>query len=240
MEIIPAIDLKNGACVRLIRGEMDQATVYSDNPAETAAKWEAQGASRIHVVDLDGAFQGEPMNLPAIRAIVGAVKARVQIGGGIRDLARIDEYLDSGVDRVILGTIALEDPQLVRAACAKHPGRIVVGIDARDGLVAVRGWAETSKTTAVDLVRELSNAGVAAVIYTDISRDGMLSGPNYEATREMAAASPIPVIASGGISAVEDLLQLTQIPNVQGAIVGKALYTGRIDLADAIRRTQGS
>ncbi len=235
MEIIPAIDLKEGQCVRLVQGEMDKATVYSDSPGETAARWEAAGAARIHVVDLDGAFDGEPRNLPAIREIVAAVKGKVQVGGGIRTLERIASYLEAGVDRVILGTIALEDPALVEEACRRWPGRIIVGIDAKDGKVAVRGWAEVSATSATDLARRFAEAGVAAIIYTDISRDGMLSGPNLEAMREMTEASPIPVIASGGISEVKDLHDLAAIPRVTGAIVGKALYAGRIDLAEAIR-----
>ena len=234
MDIIPAIDLKEGQCVRLVRGEMDQSTVYSDSPGDQAAAWENAGANRIHVVDLDGAFAGAPRNGPAIAEIVRRVQARVQVGGGIRDMDRIQAYLDSGVDRVILGTAALEDPDLVAAACERYPGRIVVGIDARDGKVAVRGWAETSDTTAVDLTRRLSAVGVAAVVYTDISRDGMLTGPNFEATQEMADSSPIPVIASGGISSIEDLRRLTGLRNVNGAIVGKALYTGRIDLQEAL------
>lgn len=235
MEIIPAIDLKEGQCVRLVRGEMDQSTVYSDSPGDMAARWEQAGASRIHVVDLDGAFAGAPRNGAAVAEIVRRVQVKVQVGGGIRDMERIRAYLDAGVDRVILGTAALEDPDLVATACERYPGRIVAGIDAKDGKVAVRGWAETSDTTAIDLTRRLSAVGVAAVIYTDISRDGMLSGPNFDATQDMADASPIPVIASGGISSLDDLKRLALLRNVTGAIVGKALYTGAIELHEALR-----
>ncbi len=234
MEIYPAIDIKDGRCVRLRQGEMDQVTVYNENPADQAAEWEAQGSGWIHVVDLDGAVQGEQVNGKAVEAIVKRVKARVQIGGGIRDMQRIDAYLGMGVERVILGTAALENPQLVREACAKYPGRIAVGIDARGGLVAIRGWAETSATRAVDLAKVLGDAGVSAIIYTDISRDGMLSGPNIPATAEMAGASPIPVIASGGISTLDDLRALAKHPGIVGSIVGKALYNGNIALADAL------
>ena len=235
MQIIPAIDIKNGQCVRLTQGEFDQVTTYAENPADAAMKWDAYAPARIHVVDLDGALQGEPRNRQHIANIVAAVKAKVQIGGGIRDLATIQAYLSLGVDRVILGTVALEDPALVEQACRAHPGRIVVGIDARGGKVAVRGWAETSETTAVELSKRLGNMGVAAIVYTDIARDGMLSGPNFEATTEMAQESPVPIIASGGISSLADLEQLAKIANVAGAIVGKALYAGKIDLKQALK-----
>jgi phosphoribosylformimino-5-aminoimidazole carboxamide ribotide isomerase len=234
MDIIPAIDLKDGQCVRLRQGEFDQVTTYAEDPVAVARRWDAGGPARIHVVDLDGALLGEPKNRGAITGIVAAVKARVQVGGGIRDLATIDAYLGLGVDRVILGTAALENPQLVADACKKHPGRIVVGIDARGGKVAVRGWAETSGTTAVELSHRLADSGVAAIVYTDISRDGMLTGPNLEATGEMARESRIPIIASGGISELQDLRNLAQIPNVQATIVGKALYVGKFTLAEAL------
>jgi phosphoribosylformimino-5-aminoimidazole carboxamide ribotide isomerase len=234
IETIPAIDIKDGRCVRLRQGEMDQVTVYAERPADAAKQWAGFGPRRIHIVDLDGAVQGKPANLPAIEEIVRNVAVKVQIGGGIRNMDTIRAYLDRGVERVILGTIALEDPAFVEEACKAYPGQIVVGIDARDGKVAVRGWAETSDTTAVALAQRLSSAGVAAIVYTDISRDGMMSGPNFEATAEMAQASPIPIIASGGISRIEDLAQLSRIENVVAAIVGKALYTGAIDLKAAL------
>jgi phosphoribosylformimino-5-aminoimidazole carboxamide ribotide isomerase len=235
MEIIPAIDIKDGNCVRLKQGEFDQVTKYAEVPVDAAKRWDASSPGRIHVVDLDGALEGEPKNRTAITGIVGAVKAKVQVGGGIRDMKTIDAYLGMGVDRVILGTAALENPALVKEACAKHPGHIVVGIDARGGKVAVRGWAETSETTAVELSKQLADYGVSAIVYTDISKDGMLSGPNFEATAEMARQSPIPIIASGGISSLDDLKKLAEIPGVVGAIVGKALYVGKFTLEEALK-----
>lgn len=234
MQIIPAIDIKDGQCVRLRQGEFDQVTKYAEDPVEVAARWDAFHPERIHVVDLDGALEGQPKNRAAIEGIVRKVKAKVQVGGGIRDLATIKAYLDLGVERVILGTVALENPALVAEACRLYPGCIVVGIDARGGKVAVRGWAETSETTAIDLSRRLADAGVTAIVYTDISRDGMLQGPNLEATAEMAAASPVPIIASGGISGLDDLRNLAKIKNVTASIVGKALYAGRFTLAEAL------
>lgn len=234
MQIIPAIDIKDGQCVRLRQGEFDQVTTYAVDPVVAASRWDAANPERIHVVDLDGALEGQPKNRAAIEGIVHAVKAKVQVGGGIRDLATIKAYLDLGVERVILGTVALENPALVAEACRLYPGRIVVGIDARGGKVAVRGWAETSETTAIDLSRRLADAGVTAIVYTDISRDGMLQGPNLEATAEMAAASPVPIIASGGISSLDDLRNLAKINNVTASIVGKALYAGRFTLEEAL------
>lgn len=234
-EVIPAIDIKDGQCVRLIQGQMDQVTVYHRNPGDVAVHWANAGATRIHVVDLDGAVQGEPRNRRPITEIATRVHAKVQVGGGIRDLGTIDAYLDMGIDRVILGTAALENPSLVERACAKHPGRIVVGIDARGGRVAVRGWAETSAMQAIDLAQQLGSVGVAAIIYTDIARDGMLSGPNLEATASLAAESPVPIIASGGIRSIEDLRALRAISGCVGAIVGKALYTGTIEFPEALQ-----
>lgn len=234
MQIIPAIDIKDGQCVRLRQGEFDQVTKVAENPIVAASRWDAANPDRIHVVDLDGALEGQPKNRAVIEAIVRSVKAKVQVGGGIRDLATIKAYLDLGVERVILGTVALENPALVAEACRLYPGRIVVGIDARGGKVAVRGWAETSETTAIDLSLRLADAGVTGIVYTDISRDGMLQGPNLEATAEMAAASPVPIIASGGISGLDDLRNLAKIKNVTAAIVGKALYAGRFTLAEAL------
>lgn len=234
MDIIPAIDIKDGACVRLSQGEFDRSTTYAEDPVAVAKKWDASAPARIHVVDLDGALHGEPRNRGLIAGIVKVVKAKVQIGGGIRDLATVRAYLELGIDRVILGTAALENPDMLAEACKAHPGQIVVGIDARDGKVAVRGWAETSGTTAVELAKRLAGIGVAAIVYTDISRDGMLSGPNIAATREMAVKSPVPIIASGGISSLEDLRNLAALPNLSGAIVGKALYAGKFTLPEAL------
>lgn len=240
MLIIPAIDLHGGRCVRLRRGERAQETVYSHNPAEIALRWQAAGARRLHVVDLDGAFEGTPVNSPAIAAIAAAVDIPVQLGGGIRDRVTAEKVFELGVSRVILGTAAVEDPSLLEELVSLYGGRILVGIDARDGVAAVRGWVESSSYRAVDLAREMEKIGVAEIIYTDISRDGMLAGPNLEAMLEMARALHIPVIASGGVSAMEDLLRLQELESagISGAIVGQALYSGRIDLAAAIRELE--
>ncbi len=239
VEIIPAIDLKGGRCVRLRQGRMEDETVFSDNPAEVARRWQDAGASRIHLVDLDGAVGGAPVNAGAIEAIVGAVSVPTQLGGGIRTRATMDFYLRLGVRRVILGTAAL-DPAALGALCAGYRGEVAVGIDARDGFVAVKGWTETASVQAVDLVRALAGLPVAAVIYTDISRDGMMQGPNVEAMAEMLAISPAPLIASGGVSRMQDVERLCGLPGLAGMIIGRALYDGRVDLAEAVRLAAGS
>jgi len=238
--VIPAIDLKDGKCVRLEQGLMERDTVYSDNPAAQALAWQAKGAELLHIVDLDGAFAGEPKNRSAIEAIVGALTIPTQLGGGIRDLATIAAYLDMGVGRVIIGTAAQRNPELVQQACAKFPGRIVVGIDAKGGMVAVQGWAEVTDVTAVDLARKFEGFGVTAIVYTDISRDGMMQGPNIDATRALAEAISIPVIASGGVSSLRDIENLLAVESagISGAITGKAIYSGALDLSEAIALTR--
>lgn len=239
MIIIPAIDLKNGKCVRLSQGEMHRETVYSESPAETAKRWQALGARRLHIVDLDGAISGSPCNRAAIREIRAAVDMHIELGGGIRDMQTIAAYLDEGIDSVILGTAALRDPELRREACTRHPGRIIIGIDALDGMVRVQGWTEDTATSAIDFTRELDPAAVAAIIFTDISRDGMLTGPNIESTVALAESTPIPVIASGGIASIEDIRRLIEAEHcgIMGAITGRALYTGDLDLAECIAMT---
>ena len=241
MIVIPAIDLKEGRCVRLEQGLMERDTVFNDNPAAQALEWQRQGAELLHIVDLDGAFAGEPKNRTAIEAIVGAISIPTQLGGGIRDLATVEAYLALGLSRVILGTAAQRNPELVKEACSKFPGRIVVGIDAKDGMVAVQGWAEVTGVTAVELAKKFEGYGVAAIIYTDIARDGMLQGPNLESTRALAEAVSIPVIASGGVSTLKDIENLMAIEQygVTGVITGKAVYTGAIRLAEAIQLTKG-
>jgi phosphoribosylformimino-5-aminoimidazole carboxamide ribotide isomerase len=236
MILYPAIDLKDGQCVRLLRGEMNSATVFGADPAAQAQAFADAGCQWLHIVDLNGAFAGRMVNGAAVEAILAAVRVPVQLGGGIRDRAAIDGWLEKGVARVILGTVALRDPDLVRAAARAHPGRVAVGIDARDGRVAVEGWAETSDTLAVDLARRFEDAGVAAIIYTDIDRDGAMQGPNVAATAALAKAVSIPVIASGGIASLDDLraLKASGVP-LDGAISGRALYEGRIDLGEAVR-----
>lgn len=241
MILYPAIDLKGGACVRLLRGEMDAATVYNPDPASQARAFRDAGCGWIHVVDLDGAFAGEAVNGDAVRSILAEVDVPVQLGGGIRSRSHIETWLEAGVSRVILGTVALRDPELVIAACRDHPGRIAVGIDARGGKVAVQGWAETSEIAATDLALKFEDAGVAAVIFTDIDRDGALQGPNLEATGALARALSTPVIASGGVSSLDDLKAVADLERdgVAGAIVGRALYDGRVDVAGAIRALSG-
>jgi len=239
MFLFPAIDLKDGACVRLKLGLMDEATVFNTDPAAQAAAFAAAGAEWIHVVDLNGAFAGKPVNSAAVAAILKAVSVPVQLGGGIRDLATIDSWLEQGVRRVILGTVALKNPELVKDACRRFPGRVAVGIDAKGGKVAVEGWAETADITVLDLARKFEDAGVAALIYTDIDRDGVLAGPNVAATAALAAAIRIPVIASGGVSSLDDLRALKTVPGLEGVISGRALYDGRIDLAAAIALLKG-
>jgi phosphoribosylformimino-5-aminoimidazole carboxamide ribotide isomerase len=235
--LFPAIDLKDGQCVRLKLGEMDEATVFNDDPAAQAAEFEAQGFTYLHVVDLNGAFAGKPVNGAAVEAILERVKMPVQLGGGIRDLATIEMWLTKGIRRVILGTIAVRDPALVREACRQFPGRIAVGIDAKGGKVAVEGWAETSELTAIDLARRFEDAGVSAIVYTDIERDGVLKGLNLPATAELACSTTIPVIASGGLASIDDVKALLtpEYRLLEGAITGRALYDGRIDPAEALK-----
>jgi phosphoribosylformimino-5-aminoimidazole carboxamide ribotide isomerase len=237
MEILPAIDLLGGKCVRLYQGDYNQSQVYHEDPVAVAQQWQAQGASRLHLVDLDGAKTGEPVNLTAIAAIVKALNIPVQVGGGLRHRDQVKQLLDLGVGRVILGTIAVENPDLVGQLCAEFPGQIVVGIDARNGKVATRGWLETSTVDAGDLAKRMETLGAAAIIYTDIHRDGTMTGPNIEALRELALSLTLPVIASGGVSKLRDLLSLLSLEShgVNGVIIGKALYTGDIQLEEAIR-----
>ena len=236
MILFPAIDLKGGQCVRLVRGDMAQATVFNDSPAAQAKLFEDQGFDYLHIVDLDGAFAGKPVNADAVGAILAACSIPAQLGGGIRDMATIDDWLARGVARVIIGTAAVRDPALVRAAAKRHPGRVAVGIDARDGLVAVEGWAETSTLSAVELGKRFEDAGVAAIVYTDISRDGVLAGLNFDATVALAEAVDIPVIASGGFASIKDVRELLKPSRAKlaGAIAGRALYDGRIDPKEAL------
>ncbi|HZV80958.1 MAG TPA: 1-(5-phosphoribosyl)-5-[(5-phosphoribosylamino)methylideneamino]imidazole-4-carboxamide isomerase [Geobacteraceae bacterium] len=242
MIVIPAIDLKEGKCVRLEQGLMEKDTVFNDNPGAQAKIWQDQGAKLLHIVDLDGAFAGEPKNRSAIESIVKSLTIPTQLGGGIRDIPTIEAYLEMGIDRVIIGTAAQRNPELVQEACSRFPGRIVVGIDAKNGMVAVQGWAEVTGITAVELARTFEGFGVAAIIYTDISRDGMMGGPNIEATCTLAEAISIPVIASGGVSSLQDIRNLMAVETrgVTGVITGKAIYTGAINLAEAIALTKGA
>lgn len=237
MILFPAIDLKEGRCVRLIQGDMDQATVFNDDPAAQAEAFASQGFEWLHVVDLDGAFAGRPMNAAAVEAILDRVSIPVQLGGGIRDMRTVEGWLDRGVTRVIIGTAAVRDPDFVREAARLYPGRIAVGIDAKDGLVAVEGWAQTSTLSAEELGRRFEDAGVAAIIYTDIARDGVLKGLNIPMTLALARAVSIPVIASGGLASMADIERLLQpdCAALAGAISGRALYDGRIDPAEALR-----
>jgi len=240
MIVIPAIDLKEGRCVRLEQGLMDKDTVYHDDPAAQALIWQEQGGELLHIVDLDGAFAGVPRNKAAIEAIVAALDIPTELGGGIRDLATVEAYLQLGVGRVILGTVAKENPALVKEACRLFPGQIVVGIDAKDGLVAIRGWADVTEKKAVDLAREMEDFGVEAIIYTDIARDGMMQGPNLDATRQLAESINIPVIASGGVSSLKDIENLLAIEaaGIAGVITGKAIYSGALDLRQAVALTK--
>jgi phosphoribosylformimino-5-aminoimidazole carboxamide ribotide isomerase len=234
MILYPAIDLKDGACVRLLRGEMDKATVFGTDPAAQAASFVAAGCEWLHLVDLNGAFAGRPVNAAAVEAILDAVNVPCQLGGGIRDMATIEGWLGRGIARVILGTVAVENPDLVRQAARAFPGQVAVGIDARAGMVATKGWAEETDVQATDLARSFEDAGVAAIIYTDIDRDGAMQGPNVPATEALARAVSIPVIASGGVSRMDDLLALRDTGVIAGAISGRALYDGAIDLRDAL------
>jgi phosphoribosylformimino-5-aminoimidazole carboxamide ribotide isomerase len=234
--LFPAIDLKDGSCVRLVQGDMAQATIFNDNPAEQALSFERQGFEYLHLVDLDGAFAGKPVNADAVKAILDAVSIPVQLGGGIRDLRTIERWLEKGVERVIVGTAAVRDPDLVREAARLYPGRIAVGIDARNGLVATDGWAKIAQMSAMDLGRRFQDAGVAAIIYTDISRDGVMKGLNIEATLALAEATSIAVIASGGLASLADVERLLEpdCARLAGAIAGRALYDGRLDAAEAL------
>lgn len=236
MILFPAIDLKNGQCVRLEQGDMARATVFNLDPAAQAKTFETQGFEYLHVVDLDGAFAGKPMNAQAVEAMLKVVSMPVQLGGGIRDLATIEAWLGKGIRRVIIGTAAVRDPALVKEAAKKFPGQVAVGLDARDGKVAVEGWAETSTVTALDIARRFEDAGVAAIIFTDIARDGLLKGLNLDATIALAEAISIPVIASGGFASIDDVKALLEprAKKLEGAISGRALYDGRIDPAEAL------
>jgi phosphoribosylformimino-5-aminoimidazole carboxamide ribotide isomerase len=237
MDVIPAIDLLNGRCVRLYQGDYEQSQIFAEDPITVAQSWEAQGAQWLHLVDLDGAKTGEPVNLAVIAQIVETLKIPVQVGGGLRTPERVASFLEMGVQRVILGTVAVENPDLVAQLCQTYPGQIVVGIDAREGMVATRGWLETSTVSAITLGQRVASDGAAAIIYTDIQRDGTLEGPNLPQLREMAAAVSVPVIASGGVSSLTDILSLLALEpmGVSGVIVGKALYTGNLSLTEALR-----
>jgi phosphoribosylformimino-5-aminoimidazole carboxamide ribotide isomerase len=240
MIVIPAIDLKNGKCVRLVQGDMDQETVYSENPPEMARHWETLGAERLHLVDLDGAVEGQPRNLDLIREIVKSLSIPVEVGGGIRNMETIESYLTAGVESVVIGTRAFEAPDFVAEACRKFPERVIVGIDAKNGYVAVKGWTEVTKMPAAELASRMEGLGVSTIIFTDIQRDGMQTGPNIESTRILAESLKIPVIASGGISSLEDIANLMKIEScgVTGAITGRAIYTGSLDLKEAIALTR--
>jgi len=235
MILYPAIDLKDGNCVRLLRGDMEAATVFGADPAAQARAFQDAGAEWLHLVDLNGAFAGKPVNAAAVEAILSAISVPAQLGGGIRDMATIEAWIERGLSRVILGTVAVENPALVREAAMAFPGKIAVGIDARKGHVATRGWAEETDVMATDLARQFEDAGVAAIIYTDIDRDGAMQGPNIAATEALARAVNIPVIASGGVSSMADLDALRATGVIAGAISGRALYDGAIDLAEALR-----
>ncbi len=242
MILFPAIDLKDGACVRLFQGDMDKATVYNADPASQARAFSDAGFSWLHLVDLNGAIEGRPVNDMAVETILKTISVPAQLGGGIRDMATIRMWLEKGVHRVILGTVALEQPELVKEACRAFPGRIVVGIDARDGYVAVAGWAKTSRVKALDLALKFEDSGVAAIIYTDISRDGAMMGVNLDATTDLAWALTTPVIASGGVSALSDLEEIKAVEDsgIEGVIIGRALYDGRIDAKKALAILSGT
>jgi len=240
MILYPAIDLKDGKAVRLLRGDMEKATVFNDDPAAQARAFVEAGCEWLHLVDLNGAFAGAPVNAGAVEAILAATPVPTQLGGGIRDMATIESWLNKGLARVILGTVAVEDPSLVRQAAKAFPGQVAVGIDARNGRVATKGWAEETDVLVTDLARSFEDAGVAAIIYTDINRDGAMQGPNTEATAALARAISIPVIASGGVSSIDDLLALKNCgAKLNGAISGRALYDGAIDLREALARLAG-
>ncbi|MBW2609788.1 MAG: 1-(5-phosphoribosyl)-5-[(5-phosphoribosylamino)methylideneamino]imidazole-4-carboxamide isomerase [Deltaproteobacteria bacterium] len=237
MIVIPAIDIKNSRCVRLKQGQMSKETVYSEVPEEMAIKWYEDGAERLHLVDLDGAISGRPINREVIRDIVNAVPIPIQLGGGIRDIKTIEVYLELGIHQIILGTVAFKDPEFVTLACKKFPGRIILGIDAKEGHVAVEGWTEETDMSPEEMAKSYEALGISAIIYTDIQRDGMSTGPNVEATKDLAEAINIPVIASGGISGIDDVAKISAISEcgVIGMITGRALYEGTLNLAEAIR-----
>ena len=236
MIIIPAVDIKDGKCVRLLQGRKDQETVFSDDPIAMARRWQQEGARRIHVIDLDGAFEKTPKNLSVIERMIQEIDVPIQVGGGIRERKDVDRYIQVGADKVIIGTEAIRNPDLVAESCKDYPNRVVVAIDARGGLVAIEGWVETTRTTAVELARQFEATGIAAINFTDIHRDGMQTGPNIEETRKLAEAISIPVVASGGVSSLEDIRNLLPLEavGVVGVITGKALYAGTLRLADAI------
>ena len=236
MIIIPAVDIKNGKCVRLFQGRMDEETVFSDDPAAMAKRWEDEGAEMIHVVDLDGAVEKSPKNLTSIRKIIESVNAHVQVGGGIRNEKTVRMFFDLGIKRVIIGTVAIKEPKLVKDICKAFPDQIVVGIDSRKGLVAIEGWTKTTQIKSIDLAKQFEDCGVAAINFTDIHRDGMQTGPNIDETRRLAEAVSIPVIASGGVSTIEDIINLMPLKavGVVGIITGRALYSGSLDLKAAI------
>lgn len=235
MILYPAIDLKDGQCVRLLHGDMEKATVFGDDPAAQAAKFEAAGCEWVHLVDLNGAFAGEPVNAAAVEAILARIKVPAQLGGGIRDMATIERWISRGLSRVILGTVAVENPELVREAARAFPGKVAVGIDARNGKVATKGWATETDVMVTDLAKSFEDAGVSAIIYTDIMRDGAMQGPNIDATEALARAVTIPVIASGGVSSLPDLIKLRDTGVIAGAISGRAIYDGVLDLGAALK-----
>ena len=239
MILYPAIDLKDGNAVRLVHGDMDQTTVFNDDPAAQAKEFVAAGCEWLHLVDLNGAFAGAPVNAAPVEAILAACPVPAQLGGGIRDMATIERWLDKGLARVILGTVAVENPELVREAAKAFPGQVAVGLDARNGRVATRGWAEETDVMVTDLAKSFEDAGIAAIIYTDILRDGAMKGPNIDATADLARAVDIPVIASGGVSSMADLTALKATGVISGAISGRALYDGAIDLAKALAALKG-
>ncbi len=239
MLIIPAIDLRDGNCVRLVQGKKEAQTIYSRDPVATAKKWESSGAQLLHIIDLDGAFSGNQKNFEAIKKIRKAIKIQIQVGGGIRDIGNVMNLFSAGINRIIIGTKAIEDPEFLTYLCNKYPGKILIGIDAKDGMVAIKGWEEITQVSAKDLAKRLEMVGAAGIIYTDISKDGMMIGPNIEATRDMVESVKIPVIASGGVSSIDDIKNLMKIKNLWGVITGKAIYTGALDLKEAIRIAGG-
>jgi phosphoribosylformimino-5-aminoimidazole carboxamide ribotide isomerase len=235
MLIIPAIDIKDGQCVRLQQGKKEAVTFYSNNPSAMARRWEMLGAKLIHIIDLDGAFTGDLKNLNTIINIRRSVKVSLQVGGGIRKIGNIINLFSVGIERIIMGTAAIEDPEFLTSSCNKYPGRVLAGIDAKDGMIAIKGWKEITSLTARELAKRLELIGAAGIIYTDITRDGMLTGPNIDSTREIVENVNIPVIASGGVSSIEDIKSLMKIKNLWGVITGKAIYSGNLDLKEAIK-----
>jgi len=239
MLVIPAIDLKEGQCVRLFQGKRDAVTTYSNDPVATAKKWESYGAELIHIVDLDGAFTGNQANLDAIIKIRQSIKIALQVGGGIRNMENITNLFAAGIERAIIGTAAIEDPEFVKSSCSRYPKRVIIGIDAKEGMVAIKGWEEITSLDAREVAGHLEVAGAAGIVYTDVARDGTLSGPNIEAIRKMVESVSIPVIAAGGVSSIEDIKNLIQIKNLWGVITGKAIYSGSLDLKEAIQIVRG-